>query len=302
MPLILAYIGVVLIWSTTPLAVKISTQTLAFPAAALGRMALATLLCVGLAALLRVRIPLHRQAIYSYASSTLATFGGMSLTYAAVAYIPSGLVSVIFGLAPVLSGLAARWLLAERSLTPLRFVALLLALLGLGVVFSGTLKWQPEAWPGLLLTLAAVFLFAISTVLIKRFSLGLNPIQHTSGSLVLSLPLFVLSWMVLDGKLPTEVSSTSLYCVLYLAVIGSVVAFLLYFRVLSQLSATQAALIPLITPPLAVIFGAGLAGEPVPAETVFGGAMILLALAVYQFHERIAALAKPRVVTERPVV
>ncbi len=301
MPLILAYIGVVLIWSTTPLAVKISTQTLAFPAAALGRMALATLLCVGLAALLRVRIPLHRQAIYSYASSTLATFGGMSLTYAAVAYIPSGLVSVIFGLAPVLSGLAARWLLAERSLTPLRFAALLLALLGLGVVFSGTLKWQPEAWPGLLLTLAAVFLFAISTVLIKRFSLGLNPIQHTSGSLVLSLPLFVLSWMVLDGKLPTEVSSTSLYCVLYLAVIGSVVAFLLYFRVLSQLSATQAALIPLITPPLAVIFGAGLAGEPVPVETVFGGAMILLALAVYQFHERIAVWAKPRVVTERPV-
>ncbi len=289
MPLILAYIGVVFIWSTTPLAVKISTESLAFPSAVLARMGLATALCVGLAFLLRVRIPWHRSAVYSYASSTLGTFGGMSLTYAAVAYIPSGLVSVIFGLAPVLSGLAARWLLAEKSLTPLRFVALLLALSGLGIVFSGTLKWQPEAWPGLLLTLAAVLCFAVSTVLIKRHSVGLNPIQHTSGSLICSLPLFVLSWMVLDGEVPTTVSNTGIYCVLYLAVIGSVVAFLLYFRVLSQLSATQAALIPLITPPLAVVLGAVLAGEPVPHETVAGGSLILLSLAIYQFHERITA-------------
>lgn len=301
MPLILAYIGVVFIWSTTPLAVKISTESLAFPSAVLSRMALATVLCVALAVLLKVRVPWHRRAVYSYASSTLGTFGGMSLTYAAVAYIPSGLVSVIFGLAPVLSGLAARWLLAERSLTPVRFLALLTALGGLAIVFSGTLKWQPDAWPGLLLTLGAVSLFAMSTVLIKRHSYGLNPIQHTSGSLLLSLPLFVLSWALLDGELPREADATSLYCVVYLAVIGSVVAFLLYFRVLSQLSATQAALIPLITPPLAVVFGAAVAGEAVPAETLAGGALILLSLAIYQFHESIARMFGTRGIAQKPV-
>ncbi len=287
MPLILAYIGVVFIWSTTPLAVKISTESLAFPSAALARMALATVLCVALAALLRVRVPWSRQSVYAYASATLGTFGGMSLTYAAVAYIPSGLVSVIFGLAPVLSGVAARWLLAERSLTPFRLLALFVALGGLGVVFRGTLLWQPDAWPGLLLTLAAVTLFAMSTVLVKRHARGLNPLQHTAGSLVLSLPMFVISWALLDGKVPDSVTTSGVVTVLYLAVIGSVVAFLLYFRVLSQMTATQAALIPLITPPLAVIFGAVVAGETVPVETLAGGAMILLALAMYQFHTRL---------------
>lgn len=300
MPLILAYIGVVFIWSTTPLAVKISTESLAFPSAALSRMALATALCVGLALLLRVRIPWTRPAVYSYASSTLGTFGGMTLTYAAVAYIPSGLVSVIFGLAPVLSGVAARWLLAERSLTPFRVLALVVALSGLAVVFRGTLRWQPEAWPGLLLTLGAVLLFAMSTVLVKRHSAGLNPLQHTSGSLVLSLPMFVLSWLLLDGQIPDSVSRSGVYTVLYLAVIGSVVAFLLYFRVLSQMSATQAALIPLITPPLAVVFGAMVAGEAVPPETLVGGAMILLALGMYQFHTRLLQVFSTGVPARRP--
>jgi len=301
MPLILAYIGVVFIWSTTPLAVKISTESLAFPSAALARMALATVLCVGLAVLLRVRVPWSRQSIYAYASATLGTFGGMTLTYAAVAYIPSGLVSVIFGLAPVLSGVAARWLLAERSLTPFRVIALFVALAGLGVVFRGTLRWQPEAWPGLLFTLAAVALFAMSTVLVKRHSTGLNPLQHTAGSLVLSLPMFVISWALLDGQVPETVSSRGVVTVLYLAVIGSVVAFLLYFRVLSQMTATQAALIPLITPPLAVVFGALVAGEAVPAETLAGGAMILLALGMYQFHARLLQAYAMLVASARPV-
>lgn len=287
MPLILAYIGVVLIWSTTPLAVKLSLDTLTFSAAALSRMTLATALCIGLAAALRVRIPTDKNALVSYGVSTLGTFGGMTLTFAAVEYIPSGLISVIFGLAPVFSGVAALPLLGERSLTPARFGALLLALLGLGVVFSGTLRWQPDAWPGLLMTLVAVMLFALSGVLTKKYSVGLNPIQHTTGALVASLPFFLVSWLMLDGQLPRDVSIQSAYSVGYLAVIGSVVAFLLYFRLLSRLAATQVAMIPLLTPPLAVAVGARVAGELITPETLWGALCILLSLAVYQFHKPI---------------
>lgn len=294
MPLILAYIGVVLIWSTTPLVVKLSLDSLSFSAAALSRMTLATVLCLSLAAVLRVRIPTHKQALVSYGVSTLGTFWGMTLTFAAVEYIPSGLVSVIFGLAPVFSGVAALPILGEKSLTPIRFGALLLALLGLGVVFSSTLRWQPDAWPGLLMTLFAVVLFALSGVLTKKYAVGLNPIQHTTGALVASLPLFALSWLVLDGTLPREVSSQSVNSILYLAVIGSVVAFLLYFRLLSRLAATQVAMIPLLTPPLAVAVGARVAGESITPETLWGAIIILLSLALYQFEKPMQRLLEFR--------
>lgn len=297
MPLALAYLAVVFIWSTTPLGVKLSTDTLPFAAAALARMALATLLCVMLARVLRVRIPWRGGAVRSYAASSLGTFGGMSLTFAAIEYIPSGLVSVIFGLAPVFSGVAAHLLLGERSLTPLRVVALLLALTGLAIVFQGTLRWQPDALPGFLLAVAAVLLFALGGVLVKRYAGELDAVQHTTGSLLFSLPLFVMSWWILGADVPAAVSSTSVYAVVYLAAIGSVVAFLLYFRLLRQLGPTQVALIPLITPPLAVALGAIVVGEPVTPETVFGGLLILVSLALYQFHQR---LPWPRAVPLAP--
>lgn len=287
MPVFIAYIGVILIWSTTPLVVKLSLDSLSFPAAALGRMSLATLLCVGLALVARVRIPMHRAAMKSYAVATLGTFWGMTLTFAAVEHIPSGLISVIFGLAPVLSGVFAAPLLGERSLSTIRFAALLLAIGGLGIVFSGTLKWQPESWPGLLMALVAVAFFSLGGVLTKKYAADLNPIQHTSGSLLASLPLFALSWLVLDGAVPNSLSPMSAYSMGYLALIGSVVAFLLYFRLLTRMKATQVALIPLMTPPLAVFFGAQFAGEAVSPETLWGAALILASLTIYQFHAQI---------------
>lgn len=294
MKLLPAYLGVVLIWSTTPLAVKLSTDSLDFSFAALARMSLSTLICCALLLPLRVRLRFDRPALKAYASASLGMFGSLSLTYAAVGYIPSGLVSVIFGLAPVVAGVLARFLLGERSLNPVRIGALMLALLGLGVVFSGTLRWEADSWPGLLLSLGSVLMFALSNVLIKRHSGDLHPLQHTTGSLLFTLPLFVLSWTLLDGELPQEISATSLSAVLYLAIVGSVIGFLLYFRVLRYLTATQAALIPLMTPPLAVLLGALFAGEAVHSGTLLGGGLILLALAGFQFDGRIQRLLQGR--------
>lgn len=289
MNVVLAYLGVVLIWSTTPLAIRFSAEGLPAIAAVGGRMALAAVICLALCALLRQRLRWDGQAVAAYGAANLGVFGAMSLVYLATAYIPSGLISVIFGLAPLLSGVLARPILQEPPLTRLRIGALLLALGGLGLVFRGELAVQRNPLPGLFCALAAVLLFSLSGVLVKRLSAGLSPLGHTTGSLLLSLPLFLAVWVLTDGRLPAEPTPLSLVAVIYLAVMGSVVGFMLYFFVLQRLRATQVALIPLLTPVLALALGAWLANEHVGTSTLWGGGLILFALAFYQLESLAAA-------------
>ena len=284
-----AYIGVILIWSTTPLAIKFSTDSLSFIVAVGLRMSSAALLCLAIMAVLGRFPRWDRASLKAYGASNLGVFGAMSLSYLAVGFIPSGLLSVMFGMAPLLSGVFARWLLDDERLSWVRNLALLVALGGLFLVFRGAVSWRPDALPGLLASLGAVALFALSGVLVKRQAGHLDALEHTTGSLVLSVPLFVLSWLVLDGQLRTEFSTKSVSSVAYLSVFGSVFGFMLYFYALQALGPTQVALIPLITPVLALALGHVLADEVIAPATIAGGVLILVALALYQLGDGLRA-------------
>ena len=96
-------------------------------------------------------------------------------------------------------------------------------------------------------------------------------------------------WAVFDGEVPAEVSLRSVLAVSYLGIIGSVVGFVAYLYVLQRLQAATVALIPLITPVFALLLGAWLADELVPASTLQGAALVLLGLGCYQYGDRLLA-------------
>ncbi len=287
MKVMAAYLGVILIWSTTPLAIKFSTDSLSFVSAVGLRMGSAAALCLIIMSLMGRSVRWDKASLSAYAAGNLGVFGAMSLSYFAVGYIPSGLLSVLFGVAPLLSGLMARVILQEDALSWVRQGALLLGVAGLVLVFQGAISWKPEALPGLIAALIAAALFALSGVLVKRHAVHLDALEHTTGSLLLSVPLFMVSWFVLDRQLPLEFSSKSLLSVSYLALFGSVIGFMLYFYALQALGPTQVALIPLITPVLALLLGHWLDNEIIAPTTVAGGVLILLALAAYQLGDKL---------------
>lgn len=112
-----AYLAVVVIWSTTPLAVKWSAEGAGFLLGAVGRMGLAAVFCLALTHGLRLRLPFDRTARRTYAAASIAVYGAMLCVYWASQYVPSGLIAVLFGLTPFVTALFARWLLDERGLT-----------------------------------------------------------------------------------------------------------------------------------------------------------------------------------------
>ena len=77
-----AYLTVILIWSTTPLAIKWSAQGGSFSFAVASRMAIGLVVAGLVIAIWRVGLPLHRRAQMSYLVGGLSLFGAMTLTWA----------------------------------------------------------------------------------------------------------------------------------------------------------------------------------------------------------------------------
>ena len=88
----LAYIGVLLIWGTTPLAIQWSSEGMSFLLSVSVRMSIAALLSLGVVLTLEKHLPYSLSALRSYAAGSLGVFGAMLCVYWAAHYVPSGLV------------------------------------------------------------------------------------------------------------------------------------------------------------------------------------------------------------------
>ena len=290
MPLIVAYLGVVLIWSTTPIAIQFSLDSLDFFTGVSLRMWLSAVLSLLLLVILRQPLLMTRTALRSYVAGSVGVYGAMMAVYWGTAYIPSGLISVIYGLSPMLSGAIAWFWLQERELTPARLIALMIALSGLTLVVAGRLSVDAASWRGIIGTLLSVLFFALSAVWVKRVGAGLHPMVQTSGTLWVSSLAYLLTVPLFGVHLPQPWSLTSALALSYLVVFGSVLGFLLYFYVLNLLPASRVTLITLIAPVLAVFWGYWLKDERLSLASLWGAAALMAGLALYQWHHRLDRL------------
>lgn len=278
-----AYVGIILIWSTTPLAIKWSSEGAGFLFAATARMALGTVLSLLLLWLLRVALPWHREARRAYMAAALGIYAAMLCTYWGAQYIPSGLISVLYGLTPLFTGVMAAWWLNERSLSALRIAGVLLGIAGLALIFLAGRALENIAWQGIVAVLAGVLLQAASAVWVKRTGATLHPMALNGGALLLALIAYLLTWGVFDGHWPVDLDQRSLWAIIYLGVLGTVVGFNLYFFVLKRLSAGAISVITLMTPVLALLLGNWVNDEAVELRVWQGTACILIGLLIYQW-------------------
>lgn len=280
-----AYLTVILIWSTTPLAIKWSAQGAGFAFAVTSRMAIGLAVALLVLALWRVRLPLHSRARKSYLAGGLGLFGAMTLTYWGSQYIHSGLVSVLFGLSPLLTGLLALLWLEEEALGARQLAGMLLGLAGLAVIFgdSGEMGGA-HAVAGVAALLLAVTVYSASLVWMKRIGDDSPPLATTAGTLAVSLPLFGLVWWASGGTVPAHLPARAGAAIVYLGVFGSVLGFALYYYVIKHLETGKIALITLITPVIALLLGSLLNGEAVSARVWAGTALIGLGLALHQWR------------------
>ena len=282
-----AYLAIIVIWSTTPLAIKWSGEGPGFIVGVSIRMLIGAALCLLLVRLLRIELPWHKQARQAYLAGAVAVYGTMMFVYWAAQHISSGLLSVIFGLAPLMTGILVVVLGTEARPGPIR-------LLGLGCAFAGLLSifgLNDNAGGSLVLgvsaVLVAVFLHSVSAVWVKHTAAGIPILALTTGSLLLSLPLYLLTWLVTGTAMPEVMPLRAGAAIIYLGVIGSVLGFAMYYYALRHISASKMSLVTLITPVTALMLGQWFNNEQIDTAIWTGTALILLGLALHEWGDRL---------------
>ncbi len=192
-------------------------------------------------------------------------------------HVSSGLAAVLQATIPIFGMLSAHLMLPDE---PLRLQKLLGALLALGGVamicerllgFSGLMAF----WGGLGIVFGAACA-AFSNVLLKARVIQLAPSMIAGWQMIFgAAPLLVTGFIVEGNPARFHWSALSLFCLLYLAVIGSALTFLLLYWLLPRMTVARLQAISLITPPGAVMLGWAIGGETFSLWSLVGACFVL---------------------------
>jgi drug/metabolite transporter (DMT)-like permease len=281
----IAYIALIAIWSTTPIAIKWSAIDISFAGGIFWRILLSAFLAVIILKAKR-EVLFFRPGVWRYyAIGAMGIAPNFLLVYWSSQWIPSGLISVIFSAVPFLMGVLSYYWLGKNVFTPQRVFALLIAMVGIIVIFyDQLLSVGPEGAYGIAGMVLSVITFAISSTWLQSIGGQVPALHTTTGSLCFSVPPLAIVWWLVDGSLPIDIGSRSAFAIIYLGVVGSLIGFFLYYFLLHRLSAYVVSTVGMISPVFALIIGATIANEVLGPRLIFGAIMVLFGLALYHMR------------------
>lgn len=286
MPVWLAYILLVVIWSTTPLAIKWGLQGLGFMQPLVLRMALGVMLISVIMLVMRQRIPWRNGMWKTYVVAGAGLASAMSLVYWGAQYISSGLLSVIGGTGPIITGIFATFILKERVFTGLRVTGMLLGISGLILIFHQSILTPSNQLQGIAAVLLAGVFQAFSAVMIKYWHAPIKPMTLTTGALWLALPCYTLIWFLTGEPIQPIHDIRPIAAIVYLALFGSVIGFITYYFLIQKISANSVAMVSLITPVFAMMLGHIIDNEIWRPAELIGAICILVGLGIYQINHK----------------
>jgi drug/metabolite transporter (DMT)-like permease len=237
------------------------------------RFTLAAALLLAVMATLRLGFPRGRAMAGSLLYGLFNFGGSFALIYYGLVDVRAGLGQTLLALVPLATLLLAVLWRQER-IRAAAVIGTLLALGGVALVSRAPLR---EAVPplSLLAVVGGAVCFAQALVIVRRFPrvhpVTMNAVGMTAGAAVL------LVGSVVRGEqwvLPRRAETWA--ALGYLAVVGSVLVFLLYLVVLRHWTASRASYGFVLIPFVTVLLSAWLDGEPISAGLIFGGLLILI--------------------------
>lgn len=283
MRIAIAYLSVVLLWATTPLAIKWSGEGPGFLFGVTGRMVIG-IFCIGLLLLIvKQRLTWRRKDRLTYLAAAIQIYGSMIVVYWAAQFIPSGWISVLFGLTPLITALLASLCFGQRELNFSKLLSYLLGVGGLALMFGSALTLGRDAVLGIAAVISGAFMHSFSALWIKRIDAELPALTQVAGGLLIALPAYLLTWVAFDGEWPRHFTTASVVSIVYLGVIATTAGFVLYYYLLIRLSAIRVALITLISPVLALLLGHAVNHEPITPNVLAGSLSIFTALLLHEY-------------------
>jgi drug/metabolite transporter (DMT)-like permease len=269
-----------LVWGSTWLAIRIGLDSLPPFLSAGVRFTVASAI---LFAIVRFRnIPVHRtpEAKRLYLWMGILSFGiPFALVYWAEQYISSGLASILFAAYPFWVGLFSHFLLRSEPLNAFKISGIVLCFLGIVTIFwSDVSVGDPRGTWGIGALMVTPIMQAYTLTLVKRHGQAISPFVLNLAGMSIAAVLLILLSLAVESWGGIRWDARAIGSITYLAVFGSVVAFVTYYWLLKRVEAVYLSLTSFINPLVAVLLGWMILGETLAPFTSVGAALVLLGL------------------------
>lgn len=277
-----AFLGLSIAWGTSFLWIKIAVQEIG------PFTMLAIRLLIGSAALLAVAVyrkpplPKTRQEWWALVvigiTNTAVPFALISWGQQ---YIDSAVAAILSGSLPLFVAILAHFFLMDDRLNLVRLVGVLVGFGGVLVLIGGgSAAGGGLAMLGQLAMLLAMVFYAFAAIYTRLKAQGIPQIIQALVPLVVAdAALWALvPFTELPFQLPRQIDTW--IAIIFLAVISSCLAYLLYFYLLHSIGPTRTLFVTYMFPLVGVISGAVFLGEKIDLQMVIGGALVLFSVLI----------------------
>ncbi len=278
-----------LIWGTTWLFIKIGLEEIPPLTFASIRFILAVIIIGAIIALRGIQLPKTKADWKLLAVTGVLQFSvNYSLVFWSELYIPSGLAAVLQAMIPVF-GLVLAWIyLPAERITWLKFIALIVGISGVAVIFVEQLYFKSFwSFAGSVGIVIGAYAAAHASILTKAKGSEMHPASLVFGQMICGvIPVIIFAFFKEGNPLKHHFTWSAIISILYLTIFGTIAAFWLYYWLLSRIESTKAMTIALVAPLIAVVFGSIFLGEKLPPQTFAGALLILASVGLIVFRKK----------------
>ena len=194
-------------------------------------------------------------------------------------YIESGLASILNASTAIIGVLVAAIIFTDERLTPRKAIGVLLGFLGVATAIG--LSALAELNLTSLAQLAIIgssFSYAFAGSWARATMQGLSPQVCAAGMTSCATMVMIPLALIVDGVPTLNYAAATWAALIHLAIFATALAYLLYYRILDMAGSGNLMLVTLTVSPVAIILGALVLGEELPAQAYLGFALLTAGL------------------------
>lgn len=204
--------------------------------------------------------------------------------------IGSGLAALLIGAVPIFTVIIANFALRDERFTLLRVIGVLIGFSGVIVLVSPTLgvSGGEQSLGGALATLVASMSYAAAITFSRRYLSYVKPIVIGAMQMTFSILFLIPTALLIEQPQLAGVPARAWFSLLWLGLLGSGIAYILFFGLVQNIGATRTSIVTYISPGISLILGIAFNGESLH-WTLLAGLVLIIGGAIIVNRRRAPA-------------
>lgn len=283
-----------LVWGSTWIALKISLEGLPpFLGAGL-RFAVAAAILLLLVLVKRIPLRIKARELWLIVATGMLMYGAdYGLVYWGAQYLTAGATAIFFSTFSLFTIIWSNFIFRQEAFSWRKFTGVAVGFVGILVVFFDQLiitRFNINIAMAAAAVITGAAAGGAALVMVKKFLSKINPLLLTLYQMVTGIFILLVIGSTVEDLHLIRLSQRVVTAVLYLGIVGSALAFTIFYWLLQRLSAITLSLIIYITPLVALVGDYFFFSEVLPPRSVAGMALVFLGIWLTQMRRKKAAV------------